>query len=66
MDLMTKVVIYVNHDMFSIELAFNILQRKVFSNNRLDVYILTSDVDLVRQKTVHIKKCCFSNLNGNN
>lgn len=64
MNLIIKVVISVNHNMFSIELAFNILQRKVFSNSKLDVYILTSDVDLMRHKTVHIKKCCFSNLHG--
>lgn len=64
MDFITKIVISVNHNTLSIELVFNILQRKVFADNKLDIYILTSDVDLVRNMAVNISKCCFFNLNG--
>ncbi|XP_025193944.1 uncharacterized protein LOC112593655 [Melanaphis sacchari] len=59
----TKVVISVNHNVLSIELVFNILQRKVFADNKLDVFILTLDMDKVNETAEHIKKCCFSNLN---
>jgi len=60
----TKVVISVDHNVLNIELAFNILQRKVFGDNKLDVFILTLDVDEVKETAEHIKNCCFSNLNG--
>eukprot|EP00102_Acyrthosiphon_pisum_P012036 XP_008181026.1 PREDICTED: probable malate dehydrogenase 2, mitochondrial isoform X2 [Acyrthosiphon pisum] len=59
----TKVVISVDHNVLSIELAFNILQRKVFADNKLNVFILTLDVDKVKETAEHIKNCCFSNLN---
>ncbi|XP_050057200.1 malate dehydrogenase-like isoform X2 [Aphis gossypii] len=61
--IVTKVVISVDHSVLSIELAFNILQRKVFADNKLDVFILTLDVNEVNETVEHIKKCCFSNLN---
>ncbi|XP_060843487.1 uncharacterized protein LOC132923475 [Rhopalosiphum padi] len=61
--IVTKVVISVGHNVLSIELAFNILQRKVFVDNKLDVFILTLDVNEVIETAEHIKKCCFSNLN---
>ncbi|XP_022179951.1 uncharacterized protein LOC111040365 [Myzus persicae] len=62
--IVTKVVISVDHcNVLSIELAFNILQRKVFADNKLDVFILTLDVDEVKEMAEHIKNCCFSNLN---
>ncbi|KAL5239951.1 hypothetical protein ACI65C_007361 [Semiaphis heraclei] len=60
----TKLVISVDHcNVFTIELAFNILQRKVFADCKLDVFILTLDVDEVNETAEHIKNCCFSNLN---
>lgn len=62
--IVTKIVISVDHNVLSIELAFNILQRKVFADNKLNVFILTLDVDEVKEATEHIKNCCFSNLNG--
>ncbi|KAL4113621.1 hypothetical protein QTP88_017214 [Uroleucon formosanum] len=61
--IVTKIVISVDHNVLSIELAFNILQRKVFADNKLNVFILTLDVDEVKEATEHIKNCCFSNLN---
>lgn len=61
-----KVVISVDYSMFSMELTFNILQRKVFAKKKLDIYIVTKDVNEVKDMMVHIEKCCFSNLNGNN
>lgn len=64
MVVITKVVISVNHTMLSIELTFNILQRKVFADNKLDVYILTSNAGDIKVMTEHIEKCCFSNMNG--
>lgn len=60
----TKVVISVDHNVLSIELAFNILQRKVFADNKLNIFILTLDVDEVKETAEHITNCCFSNLNG--
>lgn len=60
-----KVVISVDYSMFSMELTFNILQRKVFAKKKLDIYIVTKDVNEVKDMMVHIEKCCFSNLNGN-
>lgn len=60
-----KVVISLDYSMFSVELIFNILQRKVFAKKNLNIYIVTKDVDEVQEMMVHIEKCCFSNLNGN-
>ncbi|XP_015367358.1 PREDICTED: malate dehydrogenase-like [Diuraphis noxia] len=60
----TKLVISVDHcNVFSIELVFNIFQRKVFADNKLDVFILTLDVNGVKETAEHIKNCCFTNLN---
>lgn len=64
MVVITKVVISVDHAMLSIELIFNILQRKAFSENKLDIYILTSNADNIKEMTEYIEKCCFSNMNG--
>lgn len=60
----TKVVISVKNNVFSIELAFNIFQRKVFSNDKLDMYIITTGVDEVKEMAKYIENCCFSNMNG--
>lgn len=63
--IVTKVAISVDHcNVLSIELVFNILQRKVFADNKVDIFILTLDVYEVKEMAEHIKNCCFSNLNG--
>lgn len=60
-----KIVISVDYNMFSMELTYNILQRKVFAKKKLDICIVTKDVNDVKTMMVYIEKCCFSNLNGN-
>lgn len=60
----TKVVISLGCNLFSVELAFNLLQRKVFADSKLDLYILTSDTDVVKEMAAYIKTFGFSNMNG--
>lgn len=65
MNCITKVVISVGcNSMFSIELAFHLLRRKAFADSKLDLYLLTSDTDSVKEMAEHIKLFGFSNLNG--
>lgn len=64
MNCLTKVVISVGCNMFSVELAFNLLQRKAFADSKLNLYILTSDADAVKEMAVHVKTFGFSNMNG--
>jgi hypothetical protein len=64
MNRITKVVISLGCNMFSVELAFNLLQRKVFAENKLDLYVLTFDTDAVKEMAEYIKTFGFSNMNG--
>jgi len=65
MNVFAKVVISVDDGMLSMELVFSILQRKVFANTILNVYIFTSEMNKVLVLAEYIEKCCFSNMNGN-
>ncbi|XP_050535006.1 uncharacterized protein LOC126902025 [Daktulosphaira vitifoliae] len=58
-----KIVILGDYKVFNIELVFNLLQRKVFANLKLNVYIVTSDVSEVTELIICIERSAFCNLN---
>ncbi|VVC29137.1 Lactate dehydrogenase/glycoside hydrolase, family 4, C-terminal [Cinara cedri] len=62
MNSIVKVVICVENNVFSIDLAFSLLQRRVFADNKLFLCILTTNVDEVKEMAAHVEKCCFSNM----
>lgn len=64
MDLIIKVVICMDSNAFGVELAFNLLQRRVFADGKLILCLLTRDVDGVKEMAAPVEKCCFSNMIG--
>lgn len=64
MDSTIKVVICVDGNAFGVELAFNLLQRRVFADGKLILCLLTRDVDGVEEMAAPVEKCCFSNMIG--
>lgn len=59
-----KIVVSIDNAIFCIEFVFNLLQRRVFGNCKLDLNILTSNVEKVKEIATNIEKCAFSNMNG--